>query len=451
MSMTGTRLALTALSLIGLIVAVLVAIYYASDAFVYDAHAYWLSDGYGRASQETDAFSYSPPILLLFQAIRAVMPWEVFAYVYSIAIALGIWVLAGPFTLLVVFMPHVATEISLGNIHIFLALVTVFGLRWPWLWSFVLLTKVTPGVGLVWFAVRREWRSLWIALGVTALIALPTVVLYPQLWADWIRVVTDAGPGAGGGLLPRVLGAAIVAVGAWRNWPWLVPVGSMLALPVLWSLHGFSMLVAVLWYVRKAPLPLPQRADAPVPVRRSDHRCEQPRMIDGVARPVPSRRGLPDDPPGDRADDRRDRRGRHPRPVAAGSGPAGRLRRLCAMGWPHRKQRAAERIRRGAHVRACHDLHLVAAGPRRAGLQDGDRLIRSRTPDPAEAAGGARRLRTRCMRRLDPPFDAGLGGRRRGRRPAPSGDLVRQCVVGSVRVDLRADRPARSAVRGLRA
>jgi hypothetical protein len=255
MSMTGTRLALTALSLIGLIVAVLVAIYYASDGFVYDAHAYWLSDGYSRASQETDAFSYSPPILLLFQGIRAVMPWEVFGYVYSIAIALGIWVLAGPFTLLILFTPHVATEISLGNIHIFLALVTVFGLRWPWLWSFVLLTKVTPGVGLVWFAVRREWRSLWIALGTTALIALPTIVLYPQLWADWIRVVTEAGPGAGSFLMLRVgLGAAIVAVGAWRNWPWLVPIGSMLALPILWSLHGFSMLVAVLWYVRKLPV-----------------------------------------------------------------------------------------------------------------------------------------------------------------------------------------------------
>ena len=112
-----------------------------------------------------------------------------FAYVYSIAIALGIWVLAGPFTLLVIFTPQVATEISLGNIHIFLAVVTVFGLRWPWLWAFVLLTKVTPGVGLVWFAVRREWRSLWIALGVTAAIALPTGLLYPQLWADLIRVL----------------------------------------------------------------------------------------------------------------------------------------------------------------------------------------------------------------------------------------------------------------------
>ena len=66
-----------------------------------------------------------------------------------------------------------------------------------------------------------------------------------------------------------LLGAAIVAVGAWRNWPWLVPVGSMLALPVLWSLHGFSMLVAMLWYVRKAALPLPQREDTAVPVREA--------------------------------------------------------------------------------------------------------------------------------------------------------------------------------------
>jgi len=261
MTFTARRLLLISLSLVGLFLAVGLAIYYASDAYVYDAHAYWLSDGYSRASQDQDAFSYSPPVLLLFQAIRAVMPWEVFAYVYTIAIALGIWVLAGPFTAFVLLIPQVATELSLGNIHVFLALVTVFGLRWPWLWSFVLLTKVTPGVGLVWFAVRREWRSLAIALGVTAAIALPTVVLFPDLWAGWIRVITDAGPDAGSNLLARVaLGAAVVAVGAWRNWPWLVPVGSMLALPVLWSVHGFSMLVAVLWYVRRLPLVTGERA-----------------------------------------------------------------------------------------------------------------------------------------------------------------------------------------------
>ena len=44
----------------------------------------------------------------------------------------------GPFTLFVIFIPHVATELSLGNIHIFLALVTVFAFVGSWvLYRFV--------------------------------------------------------------------------------------------------------------------------------------------------------------------------------------------------------------------------------------------------------------------------------------------------------------------------
>jgi hypothetical protein len=255
MSFASRQFLLTLLSLVGLGLVVSIALFYASDGFIYDAHTYWLSDGYSRASQETDAFSYAPPSLLMFQAIRNVLPWEAFAYIYTLAIGLGIWVLAGPFTVFVVFTPHVASELSLGNIHIFLALVSVFGLRWPWLWSFALLTKLTPGIGVLWFAFRREWRNLGIALGTTAAIAIPTMLLYPELWAGWFNVIIGPGAGVGGLLVLRVgLAGAIVAVGAWRNWPWLVPVGSMLALPHLWSLHGFSMLVAVLWYVRKLPL-----------------------------------------------------------------------------------------------------------------------------------------------------------------------------------------------------
>ncbi len=58
----------------------------------------------------------------------------------------------------------------MGNVHMLLALAIVLGFRWPATWSFVLLTKVTPGIGLLWFAVRREWRSLAIALGATAVL-----------------------------------------------------------------------------------------------------------------------------------------------------------------------------------------------------------------------------------------------------------------------------------------
>ena len=57
----------------------------------------------------------------------------------------------------------------------------------------MLLTKVTPGVGLLWFVVRREWRPLVIALGVTAAIVTVTFVAVPWMWADWISMVLAEG------------------------------------------------------------------------------------------------------------------------------------------------------------------------------------------------------------------------------------------------------------------
>ncbi len=188
------------------------------------------------------------------------LPWPVFLELYTAAIAFGVWILAGPATLFVVFTPPVASEITLANIHVFLALVAVFGLRWPALWSFALLTKFTPGVGVLWFAFRGEWRKLWVALDVTAGIAVPTMILGPTLWADWIGLLvagsrqTDGGPLA----IRLPLAVALVWLGAKHDWPWLVPVASMLALPILWSVHGLSMLLGVVWWARRSltpPLP----------------------------------------------------------------------------------------------------------------------------------------------------------------------------------------------------
>jgi hypothetical protein len=62
-------------------------------------------------------------------------------------------------------------EIWGGNIEVLVALAVVLGFRWPAAWSFILLTKITPGVGLLWFAVRREWRSLAIVAVATGGIA----------------------------------------------------------------------------------------------------------------------------------------------------------------------------------------------------------------------------------------------------------------------------------------
>ena len=55
-------------------------------------------------------------------------------------------------------------ELAGGNIHLLLAAAIVLGFRWPWTWSLVLLTKITPGIGLLWFVVRRSGGNLAIAL-----------------------------------------------------------------------------------------------------------------------------------------------------------------------------------------------------------------------------------------------------------------------------------------------
>ena len=64
-----------------------------------------------------------------------------------------------PWALLILLLPW-TYELFVGQVHLFIAAAIVLGFRWPALWAFNILTKVTPGVGLLWFLVRREWRSL---------------------------------------------------------------------------------------------------------------------------------------------------------------------------------------------------------------------------------------------------------------------------------------------------
>ncbi len=126
------------------------------------------------------------------------------------------------------------------------------GFRWPAAWSFVLLTKITPGVGLLWFAVRREWRSLAIAIGATAAVVAVSAVVAPDAWGRWIEVLqANAGKNGTWAAVPipfavRFPFALVLVVwGARTNRRWTVPVSSMLALPALWY-GGLSIMLATL-------------------------------------------------------------------------------------------------------------------------------------------------------------------------------------------------------------
>ena len=208
-----------------------------------DAFAYWhathTATPYGADAGIWGAYLYSPAFLQILSPILA-LPWPIFFGIWTGIMMAALLLLTGP-VLLILALPVAFFEIWGGNIHILLALAIVVGFRRPAAWSFVLLTKVTPGVGLIWFAVRREWRSLAVALGATVAVAGVSLLINPGLWQSWIDLLLrEAGGTASNGHIPipllyRLPFAIILAIYAARtDRKWLVPVVAFLAMPVLW-------------------------------------------------------------------------------------------------------------------------------------------------------------------------------------------------------------------------
>lgn len=207
-----------------------------------DAIAYWALDPehpYTLPNGLFGAFLYPPPMVRVF-APAALLSWPQFWLLWTaVLVATAIW-LGWRRALMVFAFPPVALELQYGNVNLLLAAAIALGFRYPAAWAFVLLTKVTPGIGLLWFAVRREWRQLGIALGVTAAIVAVSLVVDTRLWAEWLQALQrDAGSNLGGPLasplwLRLPIAALVVAWGARTDRPWTVPVAAAIAMPVVW-------------------------------------------------------------------------------------------------------------------------------------------------------------------------------------------------------------------------
>jgi len=216
-----------------------------------DAFAYWflnVDHPYAQPLGALGAFLYSPVAVRLF-APASLLSWPTFWWMWTALLVATVTWLGGRRTLWLLAFPPVALELYYGNINLLIAAAIVLGFRYPAAWAFVLLTKVTPGVGLIWFAVRREWRRLGIALGVTLALALVSLVVDRSLWADWLALLTQSAGAPSGSIgvplavrLP--IATVIVAWGARTNRRWTVPVAVVLALPALW-LAGLSILAAI--------------------------------------------------------------------------------------------------------------------------------------------------------------------------------------------------------------
>jgi hypothetical protein len=221
-----------------------------------DARCYWqasLADPYLHSDwNDPIAYVYSPAFLQLVSPLTA-LPWQAFVAAWTAILLAAVRFLTGPRLLAAgLLFPFTAMEVAGGNVSLLLAAAIVLGFRWPATWAIVLLTKITPGIGLLWFAVRGEWRALLLALGATAAIVAISFVMLPAAWSDWLDVVIrNAGKGGTWASLPVPLwvrlpiAVAVVVWGARTDRRWAVPIAAMLALPALWY-GGFSMGLAVI-------------------------------------------------------------------------------------------------------------------------------------------------------------------------------------------------------------
>jgi hypothetical protein len=219
-----------------------------------EAFCYWianLNSPYSLSDWGSPiAYVYSPAFLQAISPLTR-LPWLAFISIWTGLLLVAVRFLTGPrlFALGVVLA---TVELIGGNISLLLAVAMVIGFRWPAAWAFVLLTKVTPGIGLLWFVVRREWRQLGIALGATALVVAISAAIMPGAWLDWLNLLVGlAGRDGTWAAVPipfvirLPVAIAVVVWGARTDRRWAVPVAGMLALPALWY-GGLTMLLAVI-------------------------------------------------------------------------------------------------------------------------------------------------------------------------------------------------------------
>ena len=209
----------------------------------HDARAYWaapLDDPYepGSVGHES-AYLYSPAFLVALSPLRA-LSWPLFLGLWTAGLLAVLFWLARPLLFLPLLLLALP-EIWGGNITILLAAAIVIGFGRSFAWAFPLLTKVTPGLGILWFGVRREWLNFGIAIAATLAVIAATALITPGLWAEWFQLLTSStGSSTVPGSVPipliarLPLAVAVIVFAAWRGQRWLLPIGVLLAMPVIW-------------------------------------------------------------------------------------------------------------------------------------------------------------------------------------------------------------------------
>lgn len=185
-----------------------------------DARVWYTVDfppNYGEASVGTFTFSYSPAFALLIQPFQ-VLPWPAFFGLVVTADALALAWLLGPWWAAVVVwaqVPFLFDSMAWGSLNVTMAALVVLGLTRAGPWVALALSKVTPGIGVVYHAMCGDWRLVArFAVASGVLLLVPGTV-------EWIGYLLAQGSG---GLVRYAIGAGVIAWAAARGQPWAVPV-----------------------------------------------------------------------------------------------------------------------------------------------------------------------------------------------------------------------------------
>jgi len=212
---------------------------------IFDLWAYWSTRaGFDYATAQpgvSGAYLYSPAFAHLIAPLTA-LPFPVFAAIWTGLLVAALGWLTGWRAFFIGVLAPVTMSIAIGQTDLLMAAAIVLGFRWPAAWVLPIVTKVTPGIGLLWFAVRREWRQLAIALGVTFAVVAVSWAVDPRAWQGWIAMLVrfDFPTTANGVYLPipvwtrLPLVALLIAWGARTDRPWVLPIGVCFSLPTVW-------------------------------------------------------------------------------------------------------------------------------------------------------------------------------------------------------------------------
>jgi hypothetical protein len=214
---------------------------------------------------EPFAYHYPPPLAQVLAPITLVLPAVPFAAIYRGLMLLAVWHLAGRSMLkmlaLLAFLP-LTYSLRVENVEIFMALAVVLALgRWPWLFSIAAIVKVSPGLGIVYLALRRRWRDVFVSALVGTTITVISVALAPEQWRASLESIAGRTDMVGNSLIPvpyvaRAGAALILTIAAGvigrRSGELLLVVAITLANPGL-SLQGFAVLAAAIPIWRAGP------------------------------------------------------------------------------------------------------------------------------------------------------------------------------------------------------